>query len=59
MQSPQQIFIEEILTKIPKIREAIITLRGEPQNKTCQNILHIFLKFRTPLDPCFYNFQIA
>jgi len=42
MESPQQIFIEEVLEKIPKIREAIITLKEEPQNRTCQTILHVF-----------------
>ncbi|MDF9408125.1 diguanylate cyclase [Pelotomaculum isophthalicicum JI] len=42
MDNPLQIFIEETLTRITKIRQAISTLKEEPHNKTCQNILHIF-----------------
>lgn len=42
MESPQQNFFENILDIIPEMREAINTLKEEPLNRTCQNILKVF-----------------
>lgn len=42
MKGIQQVFAEENLNKIPKIRKAINTLKDQPQNRACLDILQGF-----------------
>lgn len=42
MKGIQQVFAEENLDKIPKIRKAISILKDQPKNRACLDILHGF-----------------